>query len=163
MLASFDFSSSVDLFSVLWCSLPTLLLILSPRAPAATCASLPPFGSLFSRSFDLDRPVLFSGHVFLLPFVCSYSHLYALKDSLLGEAAAWVPSGGGASRYSTEHVQSFEDFPPPCFICKPFVGDGRLRWCIPHNKHDVNQHQRFVCGWKKMPRILWGFYRFCDS
>eukprot|EP00903_Cladosiphon_okamuranus_P008151 g7850.t1 len=35
-----------------------------------------------------------------------YAHLYALKDSLLGQAAAWVPSGGGASRSSSKAYRS---------------------------------------------------------
>lgn len=32
-------------------------------------------------------------------FLSSYAHLYALKDHLMGTAAVWVPSGGGAKRY----------------------------------------------------------------
>lgn len=35
---------------------------------------------------------------FSLCLFCSYAHLSALMDNLMGTAAAWVPSGGGASR-----------------------------------------------------------------
>ncbi|CAM9512815.1 unnamed protein product [Ectocarpus fasciculatus] len=35
-----------------------------------------------------------------------YAHLFALKDRLLGTAAAWIPSGGGASRSSSKAYRS---------------------------------------------------------
>eukprot|EP00904_Undaria_pinnatifida_P002026 jgi/Undpi1/11824/HiC_scaffold_4.g01523.m1 len=38
--------------------------------------------------------------IYRIKVIQSYAHVYAIKDSLLGTSAAWVPSGGGASQKS---------------------------------------------------------------
>ena len=60
------------------------------------------FFSFFIMKIWAKQPYGFSCQ--RVRIIQSYSHLFAIKDKIMGSAIAWVPTGGGASSKSSSQA-----------------------------------------------------------
>lgn len=64
----------------------------------------PPCALIRSTAPLFDSCDVTAINAWIIDDLCSYAHLFAIWDHVCGTAAAWVPSGGGASRYDEDYL-----------------------------------------------------------